>query len=117
MPVGRVAKELARVNASRNEEHRVLLCVDGLHGFGKEGLAKMSGVKLHTPLSDELSAGMICFEVNGLSAAQTVEKLKERGIVASVTPPYKYEYARVTPSLWNTPAEVDATLRAIHSLT
>lgn len=82
----------------------------------KEGLAKMPHVKLQTPLSDDLSAGMVCFEVEGLTPRQTVERLKERGIVASTTPPYKYEYARVTPSLWNTPQEVDATLRVIRSL-
>jgi isopenicillin-N epimerase len=222
MPVGRIAQELAHINLSRSEEDQVLLCVDGVHGFGvedvtasdlgcdffiagchkwlfgprgtgliwgnprawrnatatvptmdslwrhvpreqlvaaawmtpggfhafehrwalteafrfhmqigkakvaarihelnrqcKEGLAKMHHVKLQTPLPDKLSAGMVCFEVDGLTPAQTVERLKARGIVASVTPPYKYEYARITPSLWNTPAEVDATLRAIQSL-
>jgi len=221
MPIGRIAQELAHINLSRPEEDQVLLCVDGLHGFGvedftvsdlgcdffiagchkwifgprgtgliwgnpqawrnvmatiptmdslwrhvpreqlipsawmtpggfhafehrwalteafrfhmqigkakvaarihelnrqcKEGLAKMHHVKLQTPLPDKLSAGMVCFEVDGLTPTQTVERLKARGIVASVTPPYKYEYARVTPSLWNTPAEVDTTLRAIHS--
>src|SRR5262249_2568718 len=36
MPVARLAKELVRVNATRSEEDRVLLCVDGLHGFGVE---------------------------------------------------------------------------------
>jgi selenocysteine lyase/cysteine desulfurase len=82
----------------------------------KEGLAKMPHVTLHTPMSDKLSAGMVCFTVEGLTPKQSVDRLKELGIVASTTPPYKYEFARVTPSLWNTPAEVDATLRAIHSL-
>jgi selenocysteine lyase/cysteine desulfurase len=82
----------------------------------KEGLAKMSHVKLHTPMSEKLSAGMVCFTVEGLTPKQTVGQLKELGILASTTPPYKYEYARVTPSLWNTPAEVEATLRAIRSL-
>ena len=43
-------------------------------------------------------------------------QLKEKGIVASTTPPYRREYARVTPSLWNTPVEVETTLRAIRSL-
>jgi len=222
MPVGQIAQELARINLSRAARDQVLLCVDGLHGFGvedftvsdlgcdffiagchkwlfgprgtgliwgnnrgwrsvmatiptmdslwrhvpreqlipaawmtpggfhafehrwalteafhfhtqigkakvaarihelnrqcKEGLAKMPRVKLQTPLTEKLSAGMVCFEVDGLTPTQTVQRLKDRGIVASTTPPYKYEYARVTPSLWNTPAEVDATLRAIHSL-
>lgn len=82
----------------------------------KEGLTKMPHVKLQTPLTEKLSAGMVCFEVEGLTPTQTVQRLKDRGIVASTTPPYKYEYARVTPSLWNTPEEVDTTLRAIHSL-
>ena len=222
MPVGRIAQELAHINLSRSEEDQVLLCVDGVHGFGvedvtasdlgcdffiagchkwlfgprgtgliwgnprawrnvtatiptmdslwrhvpreqliaaawmtpggfhafehrwalteafrfhmqigkakvaarihelnrqcKEGLANMRHVKLQTPMADKLSAGMVCFEVDGLTPAQTVERLKARGIAASVTPPYKYEYARITPSLWNTPAEVDATLRTIQSL-
>ncbi len=82
----------------------------------KEGLAKMPKVKLQTPMADKLSAGLVCFTVDGLTPKQTVARLNALGIVASTTPPYKYEYARVTPSLWNTPAEVDSTLRAIHSL-
>jgi len=222
MPVGHVGQEIARLNASRSESDQILLCVDGVHGFGvedfvisdlgcdffiagchkwlfgprgtglvwgssrgwqnatatiptndqlwthlpqeqltpaswmtpggfhafehrwalneafrfhlqmgkarvaarihdlntqcKEGLAKMAHVKLQTPMSQSLSAGMVCFEVDGLTPAETVERLKNLGIVASTTPPYKYTYPRVTPSLWNTPAEVDATVRAIHSL-
>src|SRR5204863_384139 len=31
----------------------------------KEGLAKMSHIKLHTPPADNLSAGIVCFEVDG----------------------------------------------------
>jgi isopenicillin-N epimerase len=76
----------------------------------------MAHVKLQTPMSQKLSAGMICFEVDGLTPEETVARLKNLGIVASTTPPYKYTYPRVTPSLWNTLAEVDETIRAIHSL-
>ena len=82
----------------------------------KEGLAKMRHVRLQTPMSDNLSAGMVCFEIGGLTPDQAVGRLKERGIMASTTPPYKYEYARLAPSLWNTPEEVDTTLRAIRSI-
>ena len=67
-------------------------------------------------MSDNLSAGMVCFEMGGLTPKQAVGRLKERGIMASTTPPYKYEYARLAPSLWNTPEEVDTTLRAIRSI-
>lgn len=96
---------------------KVAMRIHELNRQCKEGLAKMPHVKVQTPLSDNLSAGMVCFELEGLTPTQTVERLKERGIVASTTPPYKYEYARVTPSLWNTPEDVEATLRAIRSLT
>jgi selenocysteine lyase/cysteine desulfurase len=82
----------------------------------KEGLAKMPHVTLHTPMSEKLSGGMVCFTVEGLTPKETVARLKDLAILASTTPPYKYEFARVTPSLWNTPVEVDATLRAIRSL-
>ena len=222
MPVAQVAREVSRLNAAREVPDRILLCVDGVHGFGvedfeiadlgcdffiagchkwlfgprgtglvwgkpeawreviatiptndqlwthlpedqltpaslmtpggfhtfehrwalteafqfhrqigknrvtsrihelntqcKEGLSKMPHVQLHTPMSERLSAGMVCFDVKGLTPEQTVARLKEKGIIASTTPPYKHEYARVTPSLWNTPAEVETTLRAIRSL-
>jgi isopenicillin-N epimerase len=222
MPVSRIGKEISQLNASRAEDDQVLLCVDGVHGFGvedftvselgcdffiagchkwlfgprgtglvwgnkrawhnvigtiptndqlwthlpqdklsaaswmtpggfhafehrwalteafrmhtqmgkervsarihdlntqcKEGLAKMPHVKMQTPISEKLSAGMVCFQVNGQSPQETVDRLEALGVVSSTTPPYKYTYARVTPGLWNTPAEVDATLRAIHSL-
>jgi selenocysteine lyase/cysteine desulfurase len=222
MPVAQVAREVARLNAAREEQDRILLCVDGVHGFGvedfqisdlgcdffiagchkwlfgprgtglvwgkpqawreviatiptndqlwthlpeeqltaaslmtpggfhtfehrwalteafrfhnqigkervasrirelntqcKEGLSKMPHVQLQTPITEKLSAGMVCFEVKGLTPEQTVTQLKEKGIVASTTPPYRREYARVTPSLWNTPVEVETTLRAIRSL-
>jgi selenocysteine lyase/cysteine desulfurase len=67
-------------------------------------------------MSDNLSAGMFCFEIEGLTPVEAIERLKRRGIVASTTPPYTHEYARVAPSLWNTPEEVEAALRAIRSL-
>ena len=100
----------------RLESQTIAAIIHELNTQCKEGLAKMAHVKLQTPMSEELSGGMVCFTVDGLTPKQTVARLKELGIVASTTPPYKHEYARVTPSLWNTPAEVDATLRTIRSL-
>ena len=95
---------------------RVAARIHDLNTQCKEGLAKMAHVKLQTPMSQKLSAGMVCFEVDGLTPEETVTRLKNLGIVASTTPPYKYTYPRVAPSLWNTPAEVDAVMQAIHSL-
>jgi selenocysteine lyase/cysteine desulfurase len=47
-----------------------------------------------------MSAGIICFTVNGLSPESTVAELKKRNIAASVSP-YKVRYARFTPSYFN----------------
>jgi selenocysteine lyase/cysteine desulfurase len=37
LPIRAMADALARLNASRDERDRVLLCVDGVHGLGVEG--------------------------------------------------------------------------------
>lgn len=81
----------------------------------KEGLAKMKHITLHTPMSDALSAGIICFEVAGKKPDEVVERLKEKKIIASVTP-YATKYARVAPSLLTSEAEVETTLQAIRAL-
>lgn len=36
LPIRRIADELQRLNAEREPGHRMLLCVDGVHGFGVE---------------------------------------------------------------------------------
>lgn len=81
----------------------------------KQGLAKMPHVTVHTPLSQDLSAGIVCFEVGGLSPRQVVERLKQRGIVGSVTP-YAVQYARLAPGLLNSTEEVETVLDAIQNL-
>lgn len=78
----------------------------------KHGLAAMPHITLHTPMSQDLSAGIICFEVAGMSPRQVVEKLRKRNIVGSVTP-YATKYARLAPSIINSSEEIDMTLRAI----
>jgi isopenicillin-N epimerase len=81
----------------------------------KQGLASMPHVTLHTPLSQEISAGIVCFEIAEMEPGQVVEKLRRRGIVGSVTP-YATQYARLAPGLLNTNSEIDAVLREIHNL-
>ncbi|MDR4466707.1 MAG: aminotransferase class V-fold PLP-dependent enzyme [Nitrospira sp.] len=81
----------------------------------KQGLAAMRHVTLHTPMSQDLSAGIVCFDVNGLQPRQVVEKLRERGIVGSVTP-YATKYVRLAPSLINSPKEIEDTLEEIRKL-
>lgn len=81
----------------------------------KDGLASMSHVTLHTPRADDLSAGIVCFEIGGMSPEEVVNRLGDRNIVATTTP-YRKTYPRLTPCIYNTPEEVDQALRAIRAL-
>lgn len=95
---------------------RIVERIHALNRRLKEGLAEMRQVTLHTPLSGELSAGIVCFEVEDVCSEQVVARLLKRGIIASVTP-YATKYARLAPSLLTSPEEVDKTLQAVGELT
>jgi selenocysteine lyase/cysteine desulfurase len=81
----------------------------------KSGLAENPKVKMHTPRSGDLSAGLVAFEVDGVKPVDVVKQLLERRIIAS-TSPYAITYARLAPSLVNTPEEVDAAVRAVREV-
>jgi selenocysteine lyase/cysteine desulfurase len=81
----------------------------------KEGLLASKRIRLHTPRDPSLSAGLVCFEVDGLEPGAVVAKLLERRVVAS-TSPYRVSYARLAPSLVTSPADVDAAVRAVTAI-
>lgn len=89
--------------------------IHSLNTMTKEALAGMPFVRLYTPMSAELSAGMVCFDVNGHAPGQVVEHLAARGVVASTTP-YRTAYARLAPSLINNEEEVERTVAAVAEL-
>ena len=82
----------------------------------KEGLAELPKVRLVTPMSPLVSAGITCFEVDGVDPATAVDRLRrEHGIAASVTP-YADPYVRLGTGLWVDEADVDAALDAVARL-
>ena len=89
--------------------------VEHYEEWHKKRLVTMPGITLHTPMSQDLSAGIVCFEVAGRSPDQVVTALRRRGIVASVTP-YATQYARMAPGLLNSPAEIETVLKEIRAL-
>ena len=86
--------------------------IRGLASRLKSQLAEMRGVRLRTPQSPGLSAGLVCFEVVGRDPSDVVARLASRGIVASITP-YATRYVRFGPGIVNTPEQVDRAARAI----
>lgn len=78
----------------------------------KEGLAGIPGVRLVTPRYEHLSAGIVSFDIGNHAPRTVVNWLSRRRIIATVTP-YARRHLRLTPSLLNTPDEVEAVLRAL----
>ena len=72
----------------------------------KQGLSEMPHVQLRTPIAEELSAGLVCFDVAGLSPRQVVERLHARNIIATTTP-YTPQYARLSAGLMNSETQVE----------
>jgi selenocysteine lyase/cysteine desulfurase len=81
----------------------------------KQGLAGISGVTVRTPMSADLSAGVVCCEIAGVNPAEAVQRLRAQKVVATATP-YGTSYLRFGTSIATTEADVDATVKAVHAL-
>ena len=86
-----------------------------LAGQLKAALEDVRGVRLRTPTGAAVSAGLVCFELDGFGPDEVVRRLAARRIVASVTP-YARPYVRLGPGIVNSPADVDAVVRAVAAL-
>ena len=94
---------------------RVQARIHELAGMVKAGLAAMPVVRLRTPLAEGLSAGIVCFDVDGYAAQTVVRRLRAQGVVATVTP-YSPPHARLAPGLFNSEEDVGAALAAVRAL-
>ncbi|WP_454831275.1 aminotransferase class V-fold PLP-dependent enzyme [Pseudoxanthomonas wuyuanensis] len=94
---------------------RVAARIRSLNEQCKAGLAAIPRVRLHTPMSADLSAGLVSFEVDGISPPEVVKRLLARNVIAS-TSPYAISYARLAPSLVNSPEEVERAVRAVREI-
>lgn len=94
---------------------RVAERIHALNRQLKEEMARMPHVRLHTPMDERLSAGMVCFEVEGMRPGQVVDHFQERRIIISQTP-YTPSYARFSPGLLNTTGEMERVLEVLHGL-
>lgn len=94
---------------------RIAARIRELNGAFREGAAKIARLTLHTPSDPELSGGLSCFEVAGVSAEEVAHRLAERKIRTSSSP-YKVSYARVAAGIMNLPEEIDSVLRALRAL-
>jgi isopenicillin-N epimerase len=94
---------------------RVAARVRELNARFRAALGAIPRVRLHTPRSDALAAGIVCFEVDGLAPDEVVKRLLGKKILAS-TSPYAVTYARVSAGIMVQPEEVERTIREISAL-
>ncbi|WP_372440381.1 hypothetical protein, partial [Actinokineospora baliensis] len=69
-------------------------------------------IRVVTPAAPELSAGIICFDVDTVQPQAVVAALAAKGVSASVTP-YNERHVRVGPSIVTSDEDVDALLAAL----
>jgi selenocysteine lyase/cysteine desulfurase len=82
----------------------------------KAGLAGLPAVKLVTPEAENVSAGMVCFDVEGVQARDAVLRLAaEHRVLATVTP-YATEHVRLGCGLQVDEADVDAAIAGVAAL-
>lgn len=81
----------------------------------KKGLKDMNHVTLYTPMEQELSSGIVCFDIDGMSPYSVVDRLAEKNIVASTTP-YDVTYARFTPAVYSSQGDIQRVLEAVREL-
>jgi selenocysteine lyase/cysteine desulfurase len=86
-----------------------------LNGQIKDGLARMPRVKLWTPRSSALSAGIVGFDIEGVDAEKVVAALLEHNVIASKSPNAR-PVARLAAGIMNTPEEVERALQAVHKI-
>ncbi|KOX34865.1 hypothetical protein ADK67_02975 [Saccharothrix sp. NRRL B-16348] len=79
----------------------------------KEGLAGLPAVRVVTPRSAEVSAGIVCCEVEGVDGEQVVGRLHDEHRIAAGTTPYRESYVRFGPSVVTDDDEVDRLVRAM----
>ncbi|WP_440072781.1 aminotransferase class V-fold PLP-dependent enzyme [Streptosporangium sp. OZ121] len=82
----------------------------------KDGLAKLKHVRLITPRSAELSAGIICCTVDGLTPEQVVQQLFAEHHISAAETPYRESFVRFGPSIVTDPQEVERVIRAMATL-
>jgi selenocysteine lyase/cysteine desulfurase len=83
-----------------------------LAGRLKMALAQMPHVALRTPIDPALSAGIVSFDVPGLSADAVVRRMRAARVIGSAAP-YAQRHVRLTPSFRNNEAEVDFAIQIL----
>ncbi|MFI6503457.1 aminotransferase class V-fold PLP-dependent enzyme [Nonomuraea typhae] len=83
----------------------------------KAGLSALPHVRLATPVSPELSAGLVCMSVDGFAGPrEAVARLLDRHRIVASSTPYRESLLRFGTTIMNTPEQVDQAIKAMAAL-
>ncbi|GGO10759.1 pyoverdine biosynthesis protein PvdN [Microbispora rosea subsp. aerata] len=82
----------------------------------KAGLRELRGVRVVTPQTSALSAGIVSCLIDGIDPETAAQRLRaDFGIIATATP-YKDSHLRFGPSITTTPQQVEQVIKAVARL-
>jgi selenocysteine lyase/cysteine desulfurase len=78
-----------------------------------DALRATPGVRVVSPRSGPLVAGMVAFAVERLRALELQQRLEKKNVRTRVIGEYDYGWMRLSPHIYNSPAEVDRAVALI----
>ncbi len=96
-------------------KQRITDRIHALNHYCKREMARIPGLTLYTPLSQELSSGMVCFDLSRRDPKEVVNLLLQKRMIASTTP-YVNAHARLAMGILNSYEEVDAVLDVLKDI-
>lgn len=94
---------------------RIVNRIAELNSMAKKELASMPHVKLRTPLDASLSAGINCFEVDGVAPEEVVRRLHAKKVLGS-TSPYAVTYPRLSFGIANDEKDVEKAVQVVREM-
>lgn len=81
-----------------------------------DGLSRIGRVRIMSPRSDALGAGMVSFKIDGIDSIDLQRRLAQKANVRTrVIAEYDYQWMRLSAHIYNSPAELDKVLGMIET--
>ena len=90
--------------------------VRALHGYARQQIAALPGVKFHTSANPQLSNALLAFTLPNVKNADIVETLKKRHRVWTRTVEYDLNAVRISTHIYNTEPQIDQLVAGLQDV-
>ncbi|HUE86177.1 MAG TPA: aminotransferase class V-fold PLP-dependent enzyme [Vicinamibacterales bacterium] len=95
---------------------RIEARVRELHGYLRQRIARLPGVRFHTSAHSQLSGGLLAFTLPALKNADVVETLKKRHRIWTRTMEYDLNAVRISTHIYNSETDIDALVAGLEDI-